>query len=187
MKRRQLVGAGVGIAAAAAGVGWSWRHHAPAPAAAPAAATEADDAPPPSLWDQRLPQPQGGELVMATLRGRPLVVNFWATWCPPCVKELPELDQFAREQAARGAQGWQVVGLAIDSPAAVRRFLAKTPVSFPIGMAGYAGTTLVQSLGNPAGGLPFTVVFDAAGEPMHRKLGPTSLAELGSWVRSKPR
>ena len=83
---------------------------------------------------------------MAELRGQPLLINFWATWCPPCIKELPEFDRFARSHAKQ----LRVVGLAIDSLAPVQEFLKKQPVGFAIGLAGFAGTDLARSLGNSA-------------------------------------
>jgi thiol-disulfide isomerase/thioredoxin len=131
------------------------------------------------LWAARFEQIPSGELTMASLRGKPLVVNFWATWCPPCVKEMPELDRFAQ---AHAAQGWQVLGLAIDQRSAVQQFLGKTPVRFPIALAGAEGTQWVRELGNPAGGLPFTAVFDAQGRLVQRKLGATDQEELRRWA-----
>lgn len=92
------------------------------------------------------------------------------------------LDTFARAQQARGAVGWQVVGLAVDGPTPVREFLQKTPVGFPIGLAGFSGTELARQMGNTTGGLPYTVVLGTAGEVLHRKLGETNLQELQSWV-----
>jgi thiol-disulfide isomerase/thioredoxin len=130
------------------------------------------------FWAQRFPTPGGGELVMQSLRGKPLLINFWATWCPPCVEELPLLDRFYRENAANG---WQVIGLAIDNPAAVRGFLGKMPLSFPIGLAGLGGSELGKSLGNLAGGLPFTVVIGSKGAVLHRKMGKVSVADLALW------
>ena len=138
MKRRTLVTGGVAAAAVVSGVGWALRRQRQQAAQ--------DD----GLWALRFERPEGGELVMAELRGRLLVLNFWATWCPPCVKEMPELDRFHRTFAP---QGWQVVGLAIDGPTPVRDFLRRVPVGFPIGLAGLGGTDLVRKLGNPAGGL----------------------------------
>lgn len=135
-----------------------------------------------TLWALRLERPEGGELALASLRGQPLVVNFWATWCPPCVHELPELDRFHADHAARG---WRVVGIAIDSPKAVRDFLARRPLRFPIGLAGLSGTELARQLGNTAGGLPFTVALDSAGRVVQRKLGATTYAELASWAASR--
>ena len=147
------------------------------PSNAPSAAASNTDSG--DLWAQRFTRPEGGELVLAELRGKPTVLNFWATWCPPCVKEMPELDRFAREF---GPRGWQVVGIAVDSPDPVRDFLKKTPVSFPIGLAGFGGSEIARTLGNTQGGLPFSVVLDAAGHVTHRKLGATHFDELASWA-----
>lgn len=169
--RRALLGAAA-AAAVAGGLGWArWREQRAAEALA-----LADDG---GLWGLRFARPEGGELVLAELRGRPTVLNFWATWCAPCVQEMPELDRFHREFSARG---WQVVGLAVDGPTPVRQFLARQPVSFPIGLAGLDGTDLSRRLGNPAGSLPFSVVFDAQGRPGQRKLGQTSFDELARWA-----
>jgi thiol-disulfide isomerase/thioredoxin len=132
----------------------------------------------------RFEQPDGRPLEMAALRGRPLLLNFWATWCPPCVKEMPELDRF---QQAFADQGWQVVGLAIDGPTPVRRFLERVPVSYAIGMAGFDGTDLSRSLGNESGALPFTVMFDADGRIVQRKLGETDFEELAGWAQAMQR
>jgi thiol-disulfide isomerase/thioredoxin len=109
------------------------------------------------------------------------VLNFWATWCAPCIKEMPELDRFHREHAA---QGWQVVGVAIDQPEPVREFLQRVPVGFPIAVAGLAGMELLRALGNPSGALPFTVVFAADGRVVRRKLGETTARELAGWARA---
>jgi thiol-disulfide isomerase/thioredoxin len=133
-----------------------------------------------AFWAQRFDRPEGGELVFESLRGRPLLLNFWATWCPPCVEEMPMLDAFFRENSANR---WQVVGLAIDQPSAVHKFLSKTPVSYPIGLAGLQGTELVKNLGNTAGGLPFTLVIDAGGAISARKIGKLEPGDLQAWGR----
>lgn len=117
---------------------------------------------------------------MAGLKGQPLLVNFWATWCPPCVEELPMLNAFSREQAGRG---WRVVGLAVDRVEPVRSFLQRLPLDFPVGMAGLAGTEISRSLGNTAGGLPFTVVFGSSGQILHRKIGKVSPSDLAQWAQ----
>jgi thiol-disulfide isomerase/thioredoxin len=135
-----------------------------------------------ALWASRFDQPGGGTLVMQTLRGRPLLLNFWATWCPPCVAELPLLDRHYQQHQS---QGWQVVGLAVDQPAAVRTFLQKTPLSFPVGLAGAGGVALSRSLGNLAGGLPFSVLLNEAGDVLHRKMGGLSAAELRDWTEPR--
>lgn len=117
---------------------------------------------------------------LAEWRGKWVVVNFWATWCAPCVREMPQIDRFYNDFKANG---WQVVGLAIDGPTPVREFLGRVKVGFPIGLAGLDGTELVKTLGNEKGGLPFTVAFDAAGRLVQRKLGETSYEELAGWAR----
>ena len=169
--RRGLV-VGIAAAAAAGGLGWSlWRERRDV---APQAGAEAD-----ALWSLSFPRPEGGELALSALRGRPWVLNFWATWCPPCIKEMPDLDRFRKGYASRG---WEVVGLAIDGPTPVREFLQRVPVSFPIGLAGFGGTELGRTLGNSAGGLPFTVVFNRRGQVHARKMGQTSHEELVAWA-----
>ncbi|MEJ6008194.1 TlpA disulfide reductase family protein [Paucibacter sp. AS339] len=162
--RRTLLLSTAGLGAAALGVGVALRRQ---PAALSPQAQE--------FWASRFDRLGGGELQAAQFRGKPLLLNFWATWCPPCVKELPELAQFQREFQSRG---WQVLGLAVDSPSAVREFLQKLPLDFALGLAGLTGTDLSRKLGNSQGGLPFSVAFGASGEIVWRKLGATSLAEL---------
>lgn len=169
-KRRQWLTAGVAAAAAVAG-GWlAWWKFQPHAIADGAQAT---------LWTQSFQTPDGQSLAMHSLQGKPLVINFWATWCPPCVEELPLLDRFFKQNSAKS---WQVIGLAIDQPSSVRAFLQKTPVSFPVGLAGLGGTELGKSLGNLSGGLPFTVVFDPAGGVAHRKMGKLNEADLAAWT-----
>lgn len=159
-----------GAAAAAAGAGYSLRR-LPPDEAAPSAGE--------ALWTLRFERPQGGELAMSAHRGQPLLINFWATWCPPCVKELPELDRFAASHRGRV----RVVGLAIDRQAPVQEFLARHPVRFDIGLAAQAGTELGRSLGNHAGVLPFTVLLDADGKVVQRKVGASHYDELEGWLK----
>jgi thiol-disulfide isomerase/thioredoxin len=168
VKRRVLLGS-VGVTAAAAGIGAAlWRSST---SLSPAEV---------GFWGMRFERPGGGELVLATLRGNPLLLNFWATWCAPCVTEMPLLDRFYREEQSRG---WQVVGLAVDSPTPVREFLSERSLGFAIGLAGGDGVELAFSLGNASGALPFSVVFDRSGKIVRRKLGVLQIHDLDVWSR----
>lgn len=154
--------------------------NASAPADAASASLIAGDVLQAGFWAQQFDTPTGGSLGLAGLKGKPVLLNFWATWCPPCVKEMPELDRFHTEFSPKG---WQVLGLAIDGPTPVKEFLAKVHVGFGIGLAGFGGTELAQALGNAAGGLPFSLLIDAQGRVRHRKMGATHFDELAVWAR----
>lgn len=169
-RRTWLAAAGLG--ALAAGAGMAWHQLRPRPASHQALAT---------LWTLAPETPGGARLPLQAFRGRPLVLNFWATWCPPCVKEMPELDRFATQF---GPQGWQVLGMAIDQAAPVLAFLQRSPVRFPVVLAGVDGLSLVRDLGNPAGGLPFTVLISSTGDLLQQKLGATDLEELSGWAQA---
>lgn len=173
-QRRALL-ASVAATAALAGVGVAWWL---------AQSSEVSPAMPPvdGLWDLAWDTPQGTTLSMASFRGRPLLLNFWATWCPPCVEELPLINAFYQENKAKG---WQVLGLAVDNLAPVQSFLKKTPLDFPVGLAGLSGAELGRSLGNLTGSLPFSVVLGADGQVLQRKLGRLKAADLAAWVRLK--
>lgn len=169
MSRRWWLGAGA--AAGFAGVVTAWWRYQP---------TSVEPSALDSLWALKLDDPQGAPVALAAFKGKPLVVNFWATWCPPCVEELPMLNAFFGQHRAHG---WQVLGLAVDQPGAVRSFLQRLPLDFSVAMAGLGGIELSKSLGNPTGGLPFTVVLDAKGVIVHRKLGKVSEDDLKQWVK----
>ncbi|WP_066266946.1 TlpA family protein disulfide reductase [Hydrogenophaga palleronii] len=171
LQRRTLWMAGVAVAAGGAGALLATRRLQLQPVMSEAEA---------AFWAGAFEGPNGEAVRVADFRGKPLLVNFWATWCPPCVHELPLLNAFHETNRAKG---WQVLGLAVDQPSAVRSFLQKLPLNFTVGMAGFAGTELSRSLGNPSGGLPYTVVFDASGALVHRKIGQVSEEDLAQWAQ----
>lgn len=168
--RRSFLTLGVAAAAAAGGAGLAWWRYRSGPVQ-----TGAET----GFWNTRFETPEGQALDLPAWKGRPLLVNFWATWCPPCVEELPLLNTFYE---ARRADGWQVLGLAVDRVDAVQAFTRRLPLRFPVGMAGLAGTELSKTLGNVSGGLPFTVVFGVDGRVVHRKLGKVSESDLQQWA-----
>ena len=176
MDRRNLLYISGAGAAGLAGVGAAWFKHEPQKLTT-GQMTEVQDA----LWAMNFDTPDGQPQPMSSFRGKPLLLNFWATWCPPCVEELPRLDAFYQDQKARG---WQVLGLAVDQPSAVRKWLQAKPLSFAVGMAGLGGTELSKSLGNMAGSLPFTAVFGVSGAMLHRKIGKVTEEDFVRWVKS---
>lgn len=174
--RRRGLTWGIGAAALLAGAGLAWRQ-----ASLTDPQNDAKTQNPVDLWNLQFKTLSGESLSMHAFRGKPLLLNFWATWCPPCVEELPLLDHFFQEN---NAKGWQVLGLAVDKTEAVRQFVYKRPLSFPIGVAGTEGTDLSRALGNLAGALPFTVVFNSTGNIVHRKMGVLNAQELQTLIRS---
>ena len=166
-QRRMLLGAVAG-AATLVGIGLAWRRNS----------TRATSGAKPALWDLSFDAPGKPALHMRSFAGKPLLLNFWATWCAPCIEEFPLLDRFYGENAHNG---WQVLGLAVDQLAAVEAFLRHAPVRFPVAMAGMAGIELSRTLGNLAGGLPFTVVLGSTGHALHRKMGRVSPNDLLQW------
>ena len=177
MDKRNLLYLGAAAVAGLAGVGAAWLKHEPQQLTTGQTHAVQD-----ALWAMSFDTPDGQPQPMSNFRGKPLLLNFWATWCPPCVEELPLLDAFYQEQKANG---WQVLGLAVDQPSAVRKWLQAKPLSFAVGMAGLEGTELSKSMGNLAGGLPFTVVFGASGALLHRKTGMVSKEDLAQWQKLK--
>ncbi|KAF1712714.1 thioredoxin [Pseudoxanthomonas kalamensis DSM 18571] len=128
-----------------------------------------------------LPDPDGQPLKLpGRFAGRPLLINVWASWCGPCLQEMPELDRYSREQ---GDNGVQVIGLALDTPEAVRAFLRQLPVHYPIVLDLPGADDASVRLGNVRGALPYTVLIDANGRIAKQKLGPFQPGEIDGWTR----
>jgi thiol-disulfide isomerase/thioredoxin len=108
-------------------------------------------------------------------RGKVLVCNFWATWCPPCREEIPLL---VSERNAFASKGLEVVGIAVDSAAKVAEFAKTIKISYPILVADASGIKLMRELGNRSGALPYTVFLDRDGTIVGRKLGALHRPEL---------
>ena len=176
MNRRNLLYSGMVVLAGSAGAGVAWWKARPDQSEVSAANdTEAE-----AFWKLAFDTPDGQSLPMRGFRGKPLLLNFWATWCPPCIEELPLLNSF---YAANKTKNWQVLGLAVDQPSAVRKWLQAKPLDFAVGMAGLDGTALSKSLGNTAGALPFTAVFGPAGQLLYRKTGKVLSEDLALWAK----
>jgi thiol-disulfide isomerase/thioredoxin len=171
VSRRHWILAGLGVTACLAGAMVAWQKFQPH-----AVMDEAIQ----NFWSQEFEKPEGGTLFMKALQGKPLLINFWATWCPPCIEELPLIDAFFNQNKSKS---FQVVGLAVDQPSMVRRYLSQRPLSFPVGLAGFNGTELGKTLGNSQSVLPFSVIFDAKGRLLAQKAGKLDQSDLEAWLK----
>jgi thiol-disulfide isomerase/thioredoxin len=169
-KRRWLLGASVAAGAGLAGWWVGEQRYTPSDN------TAADAL---SAW-RRHPYTdlQGNALQIADFSGHHVLVNFWATWCPPCVHELPLLEAFWREHQSAS---WKVIGIAVDQAQSVAKFLQKQPLSFPIVLGGASALQHSKVLGNLAGGLPFSLLLAPDGQVLLRKLGQIHEDELQEW------
>ena len=103
------------------------------------------------------------------------IINFWATWCPPCVSEMPELVALQTELADKNLQ---IIGIGIDSPSNIREFSSTHHITYPLLVAGMNGTELARQFGNQAGGLPFTVLINPQGQVRKVYLGRLDMKKL---------
>ena len=126
-----------------------------------------------SLFNETFPDSNGVDQPMKQWLGKPVVVNFWATWCPPCVKEMPDLEALHKK-----FPGANFLGLAVDTAVNVRKFNEKVQVTYPLLVIGHGGIERMRSMGNRAGGLPFTVVYDAKGQVAETILGQVKPEDL---------
>lgn len=139
----------------------------PASAAAPASAA--------NLYTQSLNDLAGKPQSLAQWKGKPLLVNFWASWCAPCVQEMPELSALAAQD---GGKRFHVIGIGIDSPTNLVQFTQKTKVAYPLYVGGMGATDLARGLGNANGGLPYTVLIGADGKVIKTYLGRLKFDQL---------
>ena len=160
-----------GCAALATGAWLAYRQHAPEQPASDAAAR---------LFAQILPDSEGVPHKLSSYRGQVLVVNFWATWCVPCVEEIPS---FSRMQTEYGEKV-KFLGIGIDTHTNITAFQKNVRASYPLFVAGAMGTELAREFGNRLGGLPFTVVLSPDGDVKAVKLGRVDEEALRAWLRS---
>jgi len=112
--------------------------------------------------------------------GRPVLINLWASWCGPCVTEMPALQAFAKEQ---GANGVQVVGIALDDAQAVQAFVDRTGVSYPILLDAPGPADAGVRLGNPKGVLPYSILVSSDGRLLKQRIGPFEEGEIAAWAK----
>ncbi|MGH8679650.1 MAG: TlpA family protein disulfide reductase [Burkholderiales bacterium] len=136
------------VAAAALATGFLLSPTRPAPADSQA------------LLQASLPDLEGNSQRLARWQGKVMVVNFWATWCQPCLEEIP---QFVRMQRQLGSRGLQFIGIAVDRPDSVKAFVTAHGVNYPVLIGGVEAIGISRQAGNTVGGLPYTLVVDRFG------------------------
>jgi peroxiredoxin len=165
------------VAVAAASAGYLTSRHRQPSAATAGVSPDAGA----TLLGLTLPDLAGQPQTLAQWQGKVMVVNFWATWCPPCRKEIPDFAAVSQKLATAPVQ---FVGVSIDAADKVRAFQAEHTVPYPL-LIGTAQTLqLAADLGNPAQALPFTVILDRAGRIAHIKLGTLNADELEGKIRA---
>ena len=113
--------------------------------------------------------------------GKPTLVNLWASWCAPCLKEMPELQAFASEQAANGVQ---VVGIALDDAASVQAMLQRLAITYPNLIDAPGPADAGVRLGNPAGVLPYSILVSTEGRVLKMKIGPfENRQDIERWIQ----
>jgi len=129
----------------------------------------------PRLWATSLPDSHGQEQALSQWQGEVLVLNFWATWCPPCREEIPDFMALHTQYQSRKVA---FVGIAIDNAGAVAAFLRETNIPYPILIGEGEAQALAQTLGDASGALPYTIVIDHAGRIVLSHLGRLPRARL---------
>jgi peroxiredoxin len=122
-----------------------------------------------------LPDTEGRAQASSQWAGRVRVVNFWATWCPPCRREIPALVGLQQDY---GARGLQVIGIAMEDAASVAAFAREAGIDYPLLVGEQAVAELATALGNPHGALPYTVVIDRGGRIAHQQAGEVTRERL---------
>ncbi|MGZ5042946.1 MAG: TlpA family protein disulfide reductase [Usitatibacter sp.] len=146
----------------------------------PGPSLDASDISPAAPFSAAFADTAGLPASLGRFQGKVLVVNFWATWCAPCREEMPA---FARLQARWGPRGVQFVGLSAEDPALVKRFAEGLRVDYPLWVGGDEVGNLARRLGNRLGVLPFTVLVDARGTVLDRRVGTYTEKELDERLR----
>ncbi len=127
------------------------------------------------LFATELPDLSGQLHRLNAWQGKILILNFWATWCPPCLKEIPVFIQLQRDYAQKNVQ---FVGIALDEKTAVANYAAQVNINYPLLLAPDNGIDIARQWGNVIESVPFTVVVNTHGQIIHRQLGEISAAEL---------
>lgn len=116
---------------------------------------------------------------ISTKLGEITLINFWASWCAPCRHEMPIFETMFRQSKS---EGFQVIGIAIDSPDKTQAMLDSMDISYPILYAEQTGMELMELTGNPQGLLPYSLLIDKNGVVLQQVLGRISADDIASWI-----
>jgi thiol-disulfide isomerase/thioredoxin len=133
-----------------------------------------------ALWKLDFPDSNGQQQHLSQWRGQVVVLNFWASWCAPCREEMPDFVALRTEYQAKEVE---FIGIAMDNPANVTRFLQQFPVNYPILIGEDGAHSLIRQLGNQSGGLPYTIVIDRRGNIVRNHLGRLTRSTLEADLR----
>jgi thiol-disulfide isomerase/thioredoxin len=128
-----------------------------------------------SLPDFTLPDVSGQPHAISEWQGKLRVINFWATWCGPCLKEIPEFIELQNRYADKGLQ---FIGIAVDSPEAVATYLNSININYPILVGDMPAISIAHELGNHIDAVPFTVIVNQQGQIIHQHAGEFSKEQL---------
>ena len=176
MGKRVYLIIAVALLALGAGLFAGWRSWAPA-FLSPAQANSAVE----MLFVSTLPDLKGDKQPFAQWRGKVLIVNFWATWCPPCREEIP---QFIKVQEKYRSRGLVFVGVAVDKKDAVRAYADEIGINYPVLLGDLEAMDLSRKAGNRAGALPFTLIIDRTGKIIATKFGGLTQEKLETIIGS---
>ncbi len=122
-----------------------------------------------------LPDVSGKPRDLTEWQGKILIINFWATWCPPCLKEIPE---FIKLQDKFKDKNVQFIGIAVDDKQAVETYLQSNPVNYPMLIGEDKAIALSQQLGNIVNAVPFSLIINQQGQIIHRHPGELSSQKI---------
>ncbi|MGZ8175574.1 MULTISPECIES: TlpA family protein disulfide reductase [Methylobacter] len=137
--------------------------------------SSAEKTTPSALPPFNLPDLSGRQRNIAEWQGKVLVINFWATWCPPCLKEIPDFVALQEQYAAKGVQ---FIGIALEDKKPVAKYLSATAINYPILLGGDNGVTLAHQLGNSVDAVPYTLIVDRQGQIISRHPGEFSKEQI---------
>lgn len=173
-KRKWLMGAALAGAGALAGAAGFAVHRfgSGAGSGAPAGSGSASLD---GFWNTPFKDLAGQPVKLSQFKGQPMVLNFWASWCGPCLEEMPDFQRASQTEAGKRVK---FVGIGIDYARNMQPFADKLGITYTLIESGAQGLDLVKAAGNTSGALPFTLILDRSGTPVTRKLGKMDYAEL---------